>query len=168
MKGNTDCMKKLCCQSQIISKIFEVAEPVHRHPRDMVDDFFDRYAAETGHLVRTAFQESVDRFVVNIQRRAEEKKREQIEEQRRKDASQGKIDMRKEPLVKAMYTMSKEERLGPGGLDPVEVFEGLPKDLQEAFRCGDIEMLTRVAEEMPEEEFNEHLQRCIDCGLWKE
>lgn len=32
---------------------------------------------------------------------------------------------------KAMYSMSVEERMGPGGLDPVEVFESLPAELQE-------------------------------------
>ena len=30
-----------------------------------------------------------------------------------------------------MYSMSVEERMGPGGLDPVEVFESLPAELQE-------------------------------------
>lgn len=169
MKGNTPSMKKLCHQSEIISKMFEIAEPVHRHPRDMVDDFFERFAEENGESVRVAFQEGVDNFAVNIQKRAEEKKREQENKQRETIAAEGNSSqLQKEPLVKAMYSMSREERLGPGGLDPVEVLESLPQDLQEAFRCGDIEMLKRVAEEMPEEDFNEHLQRCVDSGLWKE
>lgn len=34
-------------------------------------------------------------------------------------------------VPKAMYSMSVEERMGPGGLDPVEVFESLPAELQE-------------------------------------
>lgn len=40
--------------------------------------------------------------------------------------------------------LSREERLGPGGLDPVEVFESLPPDLQKCFETEDIPMLKRV------------------------
>ena len=40
--------------------------------------------------------------------------------------------------------LSREERLGPGGLDPVEVFESLPSDLQKCFETEDIPMLKRV------------------------
>jgi len=65
-----------------------------------------------------------------------------------------------------MYKMSAEDRRGPGGLDPVEVFESLPANLQECFRSGDVEMLKKVASEMPQQEFEEHFNRCIAAGLW--
>ncbi|CAE7652764.1 cdc-37 [Symbiodinium pilosum] len=71
------------------------------------------------------------------------------------------------PLVEAMYDMPKEDRLGPGGLDPVEVFGELPEVLQRCFKEGDVELLKQVAQEMPEEEFEMHFQRCIDSGLWR-
>lgn len=34
-------------------------------------------------------------------------------------------------LAEVMHDMSVEERMGPGGLDPVEVFATLPVELQE-------------------------------------
>lgn len=33
--------------------------------------------------------------------------------------------------------LSREERIGPGGLDPVEVFQSLPESMQEAFESQD-------------------------------
>ena len=33
------------------------------------------------------------------------------------------------PIALQVVEMSREERLGPGGLDPVEVLESLPKDM---------------------------------------
>ena len=37
--------------------------------------------------------------------------------------------------------LSKEERMGPGGLDPVDVFETLPEVMKEAFESQDVEQL---------------------------
>ena len=34
--------------------------------------------------------------------------------------------------------LSREERLGPGGLDPVEVFGTLPEAMQEAFQSKEV------------------------------
>merc|ERR1712217_454982 len=77
-------------------------------------------------------------------------------------------DLQPVSLVEAMYTMSKEERLkmAPGGLDPLEVFESLPPQMQVCFRSGDIEMLQKVASEMVPAEFKVHFDRCSDSGLW--
>jgi len=79
-----------------------------------------------------------------------------------KDRAQARID-------KAMKEYEEEERqkrLGPGGVDPVEVYESLPKKLQECFDSKDIQMLQDVLTGMPEEEARYHLKRCIDSGLW--
>ena len=62
----------------------------------------------------------------------------------------------------------KEERLGPGGLDPVEVFDSLPASMQEAFETRNTDMLKQALMEMTEEEAALHMKRCIDCGLWNE
>lgn len=79
-----------------------------------------------------------------------------------KDRAQARID-------KAMKEYEEEERqkrLGPGGVDPVEVYESLPKKLQECFDSKDIQMLQDALTTMPEEEARYHLKRCIDSGLW--
>ena len=43
-------------------------------------------------------------------------------------------------------------RLGPGGLDPADVFESLPDSMKKCFESQDIAMLQTVIKELPEEE----------------
>jgi len=167
MKGNTDRVLKLGRQGQIISQIHQLAKPMNRHPRDLVHRFFDRF--DCGEAQK-AFQEGVDHFLGHIRRRAVEKKREEEEEEARaaaESSAQPEEEVQAVSLVEAMYSMSPEERKGPGGLDPVEVFESLPQELQECFKTGDVERLKAVANEMESEEFDNHFKRCIDSGLWR-
>merc|ERR1719277_1005843 len=101
--------------------------------------------------------------------RAIQKKKEEEEEDRQAAeaaAAQPQEEAEPVPLVEAMYQMSEEERKGPGGLDPVEVFESLPEALQNCFKSGDVEMLKKVANEMPREDFDRHFERCVGAGLW--
>ena len=44
-------------------------------------------------------------------------------------------------VLGAVVELSKEERMGPGGLDPVEVFETLPDSMKEAFESQEIQKL---------------------------
>ena len=64
--------------------------------------------------------------------------------------------------------LSREERLGPGGLDPVEVFESLPENVQEAFQSKDTEKLQAALQALPLEEAKKILKDCVDSGLWVE
>mmetsp|Transcript_979 Transcript_979/g.2974 ORF Transcript_979/g.2974 Transcript_979/m.2974 type:complete len:328 (-) Transcript_979:73-1056(-) len=166
MKGNKARVQQLGRQGQIISQIHQLAKPMKRHPRDLVHRFFERFDSGEAH---NAFQEGVDHFLGHIQRRAVEKKKEEEEEAKKVAAEQGvqADEMQAVSLVEAMYTMSLEERKGPGGLDPVEVFKTLPVKLQECFKTGDVEELKAVASDMEPEEFEQHFQRCIDSGLWR-
>lgn len=169
MKGNTEMVNKLGRQGQIISQIYQLAEPMKRPPRDLVPRFFEKFERDES---RAAFQEGVDHFLKQIAKRAVDKKKEQEEEAAAAAATaaqqQAPAEEELQPvsLVEAMHSMSKEERMGPGGLDPVDVFETLPEELQECFRSGDVEMLKQVAASMDPQEFQDHFQRCIDCGLW--
>jgi len=163
MKGDKKLVKKLGKQGQIISQIFQLAEPMKRHPRDLVHRFFDKFDTAGG---QEAFQQGVDHFLGHIERRAIEKKKEEEAEaakaQEEAAAQQGEAV----PLVEAMYDMKVEDRKGPGGLDPVEVFESLPQALQECFKSGDVERLKEEASKMDPKEFEAHFKRCIDAGLW--
>ena len=50
---------------------------------------------------------------------------------------------------------SQEDRLanlGPGGLDPSDVFESLPQSMKACFESQDIGLLQTVIKELPEEE----------------
>ena len=65
-----------------------------------------------------------------------------------------------------MVELSREERLGPGGLDPVEVFETLPECMQLAFESKKIEDLQKAVASLTDEEAKYHMKRCEDSGLW--
>jgi len=79
-----------------------------------------------------------------------------------KERAQARIDK----AMKEYEEEEKQKRLGPGGVDPVEVYESLPKKLQECFDTKDVSMLQEALTSMPEEEARYHLKRCIDSGLW--
>lgn len=60
----------------------------------------------------------------------------------------------------------KEERLGPGGLDPLEVVESLPQVMREAFESRDVENLKQALLTLDPKDAEYHMKRCIDSGLW--
>lgn len=165
MRGNRSRMMKLAKQGQIISQIHQLAEPMKRPPRDLVPRFFEKFDRPES---KAAFQEGVDHFVKHLIQRAIVKKQEQEEEMKNAPPEEQEQEQEMQPvsLVEAMYSMSKEERMGPGGLDPVEVFESLPEQLQECFKSGDVDMLKKAAREMEPQEFEKHFKRCVDSGLW--
>ena len=60
----------------------------------------------------------------------------------------------------------RKKRLGPGGLDPLEVMETLPDSLRECFETKSIAKLHEVLASLTAEDASYHMQRCIDSGLW--
>merc|ERR1712029_505036 len=75
------------------------------------------------------------------------------------------VNRAKEKIAEAMEE-ERLERLGPGGLDPADVFESLPESMRKCFETQDIGMLQQVIKELPEEEARYHMKRCVDSGLW--
>ena len=66
----------------------------------------------------------------------------------------------------ALEEIPREERLGPGGLDPLEVIETLPKAMVEAFESRDVDELRKALEALDPDEAAHHMKRCVDSGLW--
>ena len=152
MNGYREKMKLVARQSQLISNIAELAKSMNAHPGNVVIPFFQRLEnPET----RAGFEEGCAAFVDKIIARAITKKIEMDNEA----AARGKetVDLSDIP---------KEQRLGPGGLDPLEVIESLPEEMQLAFESRDVEQLKAVLLSMPPEEAEMHMKRCIDSGLW--
>lgn len=46
--------------------------------------------------------------------------------------------------VGACFRLRSQERMGPGGLDPVEIFGTLPEEMQVAFQTKDTPMLKKA------------------------
>ncbi|XP_004066102.1 hsp90 co-chaperone Cdc37-like [Oryzias latipes] len=74
--------------------------------------------------------------------------------------------LRMDGAMKELEEEEKQTRLGPGGLDPVEVYESLPKEIQRSFDEKNIQMLQEAMNRMDPEEGRYHIRRCIDSGLW--
>jgi len=164
MQGKKALFKKLTNQGQIISQIHQLAAPMNRPPRDLVYRFFEKFEHEQS---RAAFQEGVDHFRMQLEKRAVVKKEEQEKDAEEEAAAAAELEETQPvPLIEAMYEMTPEERKGPGGLDPVEVFESLPEALQNCFKSGDVAMMQETAKAMDQEEFRAHFKRCVDAGLW--
>mmetsp|Transcript_37223 Transcript_37223/g.42496 ORF Transcript_37223/g.42496 Transcript_37223/m.42496 type:complete len:426 (+) Transcript_37223:41-1318(+) len=146
MNGYRSKMKLTCRQSQLISNITELAKSMKTHPGNVIIPFFQRLEQKS---VLEGFRHGAEDFCQKIIKRAVTK-REEMEEQE-------KVDLQDIP---------KEERVGPGGLDPLEVIETLPVELQEAFESRDVEQLKKVLMAMNPSDAEKHMKRCIDSGLW--
>lgn len=69
-------------------------------------------------------------------------------------------------LLQEAEEEERKSRLGPGGLDPVEVFESLPDELKQCFESQDIPLLQETISKMDQKDATYHMKRCVDSGLW--
>ncbi|XP_009702846.1 PREDICTED: LOW QUALITY PROTEIN: hsp90 co-chaperone Cdc37-like, partial [Cariama cristata] len=83
-----------------------------------------------------------------------------------KERVRGRAKVRIEKAMKEYEEEERQKRPGPGGLDPVEVSESLPPELQKCFDVKDVQMLQDTISKMDPTEAKYHMQRCIDSGLW--
>jgi len=159
MNGFHEKMKLVARQSQIVSNIAELAKSLQRHPGNVIVPFFQRMEDKQ---LYEGFMEGVNQFIKRIEARAVQKKAE-IEEERAREAREKGADAGDAVDISEI---PREQRLGPGGLDPLEVFESLPESMQEAFESRMKEKLEEALRSMPVEEAEYHMKRCIDSGLW--
>jgi len=138
MEGKESAMEQVSHQCICIQYLLELAKQLDVDPRSCISSFFTKIQVAEPEY-KKAFQDELEAFKKRIRKRAEEK----LEEYER------------------------EERLGPGGLDPLEVLESLPEELRECFETQDTAMLQRVIANMPNQEAKYHMKRCVDSGLWK-
>ena len=83
-----------------------------------------------------------------------------------KDRVMQRAKARLEEATRAYEEEERQKRLGPGGLDPVEVMETLPQELKECFESKSVAKLQEVLSDMPKEVATYHMKRCVDSGLW--
>ncbi|KAL8588467.1 hypothetical protein ACOMHN_054046 [Nucella lapillus] len=139
-----DLMKHVSHQTIVMQFILELARSLKQDPRSCVRAFFSRIKlAEKQYM--DAFNDELNSF------------RERVK---------GRAQARIEEAMKEFEEEERQKRLGPGGLDPVEVMETLPEVLQNCFESRDIGMLQQAVLELPKEEAEYHIKRCIDSGLW--
>ena len=157
MNGKHEEMKQRAKQSQIITNIAELAQSWKTHPGNAIMPFFNRLEQRD---FLEGFLSGVKVFIEKIEKRAIVKRREIDAAREQEQGSRVKkegVDLSEIP---------REERLCPGGLDPLEVIESLPMSMQEAFESRDTDQLRKALMEMDPKDAEYHMKRCVDSGLW--
>jgi len=149
MGGDSKRMRQIVRQNQYLQYSMDLAAMTKESVMKCAQKFF--VSLRNGQK-RHMFERDCDDFASKIAQRAIDKKKE--------EAAAAAAE---EP---EMVEMSRSERLGPGGLDPVEVLESLPKEMQECFLSQDIPSLQKVLGKMTMEEAKYHMDRCTKSGLW--
>uniref|UniRef100_A0A182N5Z2 Hsp90 co-chaperone Cdc37 n=1 Tax=Anopheles dirus TaxID=7168 RepID=A0A182N5Z2_9DIPT len=144
MQDKHELMAHVAHQCICMQYILDISKQLKVDPRACVASFFQRIQQAEAEY-KNQFLGEIEAFKERIRKRAQEKLQKLIEEQEEEE---------------------RKARIGPGGLDPVEVFESLPEELQKCFETRDIGMLQEAMAKLPPEEARRHLQRCIDSGLW--
>merc|ERR1719291_117555 len=140
MEGKHDLMTHVAHQCICMQYLLELAKQLETDPRACISSFFTKIQVADQDY-KDAFYSELEAFKVRIVNRAKEKIAEAEEEERL-------------------------ARLGPGGLDPADVFESLPDSMKKCFESQDIGMLQQVIKDMPEDQARYHMKRCVDSGLW--
>ncbi|CAG9567965.1 unnamed protein product [Danaus chrysippus] len=144
MEEKHDLMAHVAHQTICMQYILELSKQLDVDPRACVGSFFSRIqVAEKTY--KDSFDDELAQFKSRIQKRAAEKIQEAIKEQEEEE---------------------RKARLGPGGLDPVEVYEELPDELKKCFDAQDVPMLQATIAKMPEQKAIYYIKRCVDAGLW--
>jgi cell division cycle protein 37 len=131
---------------QVVSMqyILELAKQLDVDPRGCVSAFFARIQ-KADKEYNEAFEDELKSFKERIRQRAKK---------------------RIEQAMKEVEEEERQKRIGPGGLDPQEVFESLPECLQKCFESRDVGLLQKTITEMDEKDARYHMKRCVDSGLW--
>ncbi|XP_006008466.1 hsp90 co-chaperone Cdc37 [Latimeria chalumnae] len=137
-------MEQVAHQTIVMQFILELAKSLKVDPRACFRQFFTK--------IKTADQQYMEAFNDELEAFKERVK--------------GRAQARIEKAIKEYEEEERKKRLGPGGLDPVEVYESLPSELQKCFDTKDIQMLQDTITKLEPVEAKYHMQRCIDSGLW--
>lgn len=137
-------MEHVAKQAIAMQYMLELAKQLDVDVRGCISSFFSRIQTADQHYI-DAFNDEIEAFKKRIRERAK---------------------VRVEAAIKQVEEEERQKRLGPGGLDPLEVLETLPPELKECFETQDIAMLQGVIAKMEEKDARYHLKRCVDSGLW--
>jgi cell division cycle protein 37 len=144
IEDKSELMHHISKQVISLQYILELAKQLECDPRSCISSFFNRIqVAEREYM--SAYEDELKSFRARIQDRAR---------------------ARIEAVMKEVEEEEREKRLGPGGLDPIEVMETLPESLRDCFEKKDIPLLHATLAKMEHKEAAYHMKRCVDSGLW--
>lgn len=144
IEQKNELMEHVSHQVICMQYILELSKQLEIDPRGCVSMFFTRIQVFDCEY-KMAFDDELEQFKQRIRKRADEKI---------------------QAIIKETEEEERQKRLGPGGLDPIEVFDTLPEELKKCFESRDIELLKKTIGELPEDVATYHMKRCVDSGLW--
>ena len=139
-----DLMEHVAHQCIVMQFILELSKTLKYDPRACVTPFFSKMQVANKEY-KDGFFDELNSFKDRVRKRAQEKI---------------------EAAMKEAEEEERKARLGPGGLDPVEVFETLPDELKKCFESQDIQLLQDTLLAMKKEDAEYHMNRCVKSGLW--
>jgi cell division cycle protein 37 len=139
-----DLMDHVAHQCIVMQFILELSKTLKYDPRACVGPFFSKMQVAANEY-KDGFYEELNAFKTRIRNRAKEKIDEAMREAEEEE---------------------RQKRLGPGGLDPIEVFETLPDELKQCFESQNVGLLQEVLLKMKKEDAEYHMDRCVKSGLW--
>ncbi|KAG8574008.1 hypothetical protein GDO81_009001 [Engystomops pustulosus] len=119
-------MEQVAHQTIVMQFILELAKSLKVDPRACFRQFFTKIKTADQQYM-DAFNDELDAFKNRVRERAK---------------------VRIEKALKEYEEEERKKRLGPGGLDPVDVYESLPAELQKCFDSKDIQMLQDAISKM--------------------
>ncbi|XP_054272354.1 hsp90 co-chaperone Cdc37 isoform X2 [Macrosteles quadrilineatus] len=144
MEEKHELMCHVAHQCICMQYILELSNQMDIDPRACVGSFFTKIQVADPEY-KKAFEDELSGFKDRVMRRAKEKM---------------------DALLKEVEEEERQQRLGPGGLDPLEVLETLPAELRECFEKQDIPLLQATIAKMDEKDAIYHMKRAVDSGLW--
>jgi len=148
METKHEAMMQVAHQCICVQYLLELSKQLDVDPRSCISSFFTKIQIADNEY-KKAFEDELTAFIERIEVRAEQKIEEQMAEAEKEEE------------------IERQNRLGPGGLDPSEVFETLPDELKECFESQDIQRLQETIKSMDQDQARYHMKRCVDSGLWK-
>merc|ERR1712241_688919 len=152
METKHEAMMQVAHQCICVQYLLELSKQLDVDPRSCISSFFTKIQIADNEY-KKAFEDELTAFIERIEIRAEQKIEEQMAEARLEAQREEELD--------------RQNRIGPGGLDPVEVFDSLPDALKECFESQDIQRLQDTIKNMNQDDARYHMKRCVDSGLWK-
>lgn len=149
MENKTKAMRRVTKQKYHIKSLLDFAGTVKKDVRGAVRPFFARLRSDPE--IEKDYLATYEDLMQKLLKRAAEK----VEEEKARGENEYET-----------VELSREERLGPGGLDPVEVFDELPKEIQEAYQAQDIGALKSYVDNLPLSEAKVIMRKMVDSGLW--
>merc|ERR1711879_436206 len=158
MEEKTALMEQVAHQTISMQFIMELAKGMNRHPADCFTAFYKRREVNDSSTesknYHSAFLDELNGFKERVKVRAAQRL-EEAKEQLAQEEEYEEVEM------------SQEERIAqsPGGLDPSEVFENLPEELQQCFISRETETLSNLIQQNPRK-YMKHMRACVLSGLW--